>query len=129
MATKNPPFIAEGRVWILATTYSHMAFRHSTIGAAAFHFRVRNGAGWGHCAMITRLPPAGLFNLVEVRGRMSGDRSFGVLWSFGDQKLREGSFVLEGCVWGRMDGKAGLVGSGSLATALGQFRDDSQSIH
>ena len=24
------------------------------IGAAAFHFRVRNGNGWGHCARITR---------------------------------------------------------------------------
>jgi hypothetical protein len=31
-----------------------MAFRHTIIGATAFHFRVRNGNGWCHCAMTTR---------------------------------------------------------------------------
>ena len=39
---------------VLATSYSRTACRRTTIGAAAFHFRVRNGNGWGHCAMITR---------------------------------------------------------------------------
>ncbi len=39
----------------LATSYFRMAFRHTIIGATAFHFRVRNGNGWGHCAMVTRL--------------------------------------------------------------------------
>ena len=38
----------------LATTYSHIAFRYTTIGATVFHFRVRNGTGWCHCAMATR---------------------------------------------------------------------------
>src|SRR5690606_12317073 len=27
---------------------------HSTIGAAAFHFRVRDGIGWFHSAMVAR---------------------------------------------------------------------------
>ena len=37
----------------LAMTYSCMRM-HTTIGAAAFHFRVRNGIGWVHSAMVTR---------------------------------------------------------------------------
>ena len=39
----------------LATSYFRMACRHTIIGATAFHFRVRNGNGWYHCAMVTRL--------------------------------------------------------------------------
>src|SRR5438093_13333860 len=39
---------------VLATSYSRTAYRRTTIGAAAFHCRVRNGNGWGHCAIITR---------------------------------------------------------------------------
>ena len=39
----------------LATTYSHVAFRYTTIGAAMFHFRVRDGNGWFHYAMVTRI--------------------------------------------------------------------------
>ena len=35
---------------ILATTYSRTTYRSTTIGSAAFHFRVRNGNGWDHCA-------------------------------------------------------------------------------
>ena len=42
-------------VFVLATSYSRAAYRRTTIGAAAFHFRVRNGNGWGHCATITRV--------------------------------------------------------------------------
>lgn len=38
----------------LATTYSHRAYRPTTIGATVFHFRVRNGTGWFHHAMVTR---------------------------------------------------------------------------
>ena len=34
-------------------TYSRMRL-HTTIGAAAFHFRVRDGIGWCHSAMFTR---------------------------------------------------------------------------
>ena len=38
----------------LATSYFRTTYRSTIIGAAAFHFRVRNGNGWGHCAKITR---------------------------------------------------------------------------
>ena len=41
----------------LATTYSHKTYRLNTIGAAAFHFRVRNGTGWFHRALVTRGQP------------------------------------------------------------------------
>ena len=34
-------------------TYSRMR-KHTTIGACAFHFRVRDGIGWFHAAMFTR---------------------------------------------------------------------------
>ena len=37
-----------------ATSYSRMTCRQTTIGAAAFHFRVRDGNGWFHRAMVTR---------------------------------------------------------------------------
>ncbi len=36
----------------LATTYSHKTYRLTTIGAEAFHFRVRNGTGWFPLAMV-----------------------------------------------------------------------------
>ena len=45
-------------------TYSRMRM-HTTIGAAAFHFRVRNGIGWFHSAMVTR-------ERVEGRGPVVG---------------------------------------------------------
>ena len=51
----------------LATTYSHRTYRPTTIGAAAFHFRVRNGTGWFHRAVVTR---------VQCRGRMAGAMRF-----------------------------------------------------
>src|SRR3954471_24423866 len=40
--------------FVLATSYSRTAYRRTTIGAAAFHFRVRNGNGWCHHANVTR---------------------------------------------------------------------------
>src|SRR5919106_843388 len=40
--------------FVLATSYSRTACRRTTIGAAAFHFRVRNGNGWCHYAIVTR---------------------------------------------------------------------------
>src|SRR5438128_2277152 len=49
---KAPPLDSSGGV--LATSYSRTAYRRTTIGAAAFHCRVRNGNGWGHCAIVTR---------------------------------------------------------------------------
>ena len=42
------------RLVVLATTYSRGTFRPTTIGANAFHFQVRNGAGWFHIAVATR---------------------------------------------------------------------------
>ena len=51
----------------LAMTYSRMRL-HTTIGAAAFHFRVRDGIGWCHSAMFTR-------ERVEGRG-LSGSPVF-----------------------------------------------------
>ena len=51
----------------LATTYSHRTYRPTTIGAAAFHFRVRNGTGWFHHALVTR---------GQFWGRMAGATDF-----------------------------------------------------
>src|SRR5690349_7124115 len=42
-------------LFVLATSYSRTAYRRTTIGAAAFHCRVRNGNGWDHCASVTRI--------------------------------------------------------------------------
>ncbi len=52
----------------LATTYSHRTYRPTTIGAVAFHFRVRNGTGWFHHALVTRGQP-------RLRGWDSGGLS------------------------------------------------------
>src|SRR5207248_7868771 len=60
---KAPPLETSGGV--LATSYSRTAYRRTTIGAAAFHCRVRNGNGWGHCAIVTR-------NLLRNPGQISG---------------------------------------------------------
>src|SRR5438874_8419392 len=49
---KAPPL--ETSCGVLATSYSRTAYRRTTIGAAAFHCRVRNGNGWGHCVIVTR---------------------------------------------------------------------------
>ena len=51
----------------LAMTYSCMRM-HTTIGAAAFHFRVRDGIGWCHSAMFTR-------ERVEGRGSLASGLS------------------------------------------------------
>ena len=53
---KTPSISRHAGRSVLATSYSRTAYRRTTIGAAAFHCRVRNGNGWGHCAMITRGP-------------------------------------------------------------------------
>src|SRR6266513_1647771 len=52
---KNPTETNPAGFSILATSYSRTAYRRTTIGAAAFHCRVRNGNGWGHCAIVTRV--------------------------------------------------------------------------
>ena len=65
------------KCWVLATSYSRTAYRRTTIGAAAFHFRVRNGNGWDHCATVTRVRNrTGGFAAIaatQARGRVSGD--------------------------------------------------------
>ena len=55
LAAKKNPAGNPGGVWYkaLAMTYSCMRM-HTTIGAAAFHFRVRKGIGWCHSAIVTR---------------------------------------------------------------------------
>src|SRR5438034_3875216 len=61
---------------VLATSYSRTAYRRTTIGAAAFHCRVRNGNGWGHCATVTRGPSrAGRYRCFAPKRptRVSGD--------------------------------------------------------
>ena len=50
----TPHFVRNGGCNTLATSYFHRPYRPTIIGATVFHFRVRNGNGWGHCAMITR---------------------------------------------------------------------------
>jgi hypothetical protein len=52
--TKRSPALWLSKCWVLATSYSRTAYRRTTIGAAAFHFRVRNENGWGHRASVTR---------------------------------------------------------------------------
>ena len=52
---KRPvPCFRKERGVTLATSYFRTTYRGTIIGAAAFHFRVRNGNGWCHCAGITR---------------------------------------------------------------------------
>src|SRR6266536_3491785 len=62
---------------VLATSYSRTAYRRTTIGAAAFHCRVRNGDGWGHCAIVTRVrnrtSSFAAAAATQARGRFSGD--------------------------------------------------------
>src|SRR5438270_10707103 len=52
---KTPTEITPVGLLVLATSYSRTAYRRTTIGAAAFHCRVRNGNGWCHRAIITRV--------------------------------------------------------------------------
>ena len=53
-AKKEPRPCFHGRGVYLATTYFHRTYRPTIIGAGAFHFRVRNGTGWFHPALVTR---------------------------------------------------------------------------
>ena len=68
------PRLSLGPGQYLATTYSHRTCRPTTIGAAAFHFRVRNGTGWFHHALVTR----GQFQ-ARVLTLNSDDRCCGVI--------------------------------------------------
>ena len=55
---------------VLAAIYSRGAYRPTTIDVLMFHFRVRNGAGWGHQAVTTRFQGMGFF-VVSLRARVS----------------------------------------------------------
>src|SRR5438105_15765173 len=65
--TKKSPAPKSIRGWVLATSYSRATYRCTTIGAAAFHFRVRNGNGWCHCARITRGVGIFRFAIADLR--------------------------------------------------------------
>lgn len=68
------PFLWRKGKRILAMSYFRMTFRHTIIGAATFHGRVRNGNGWCHRAKITR----GLGCVVNAQPRTLGTVSSGV---------------------------------------------------
>ena len=50
----------------LAAIYSRGTCCPTTIDVLMFHFRVRNGTGWGHQAMTTRLQEAFLLSACPV---------------------------------------------------------------
>ena len=53
-----------GASFTLAAIYSRGTCRPTTIDVLMFHFRVRNGTGWGHQAMTTRLRGSVLYLLI-----------------------------------------------------------------
>ncbi len=87
--TKNPASFLRGCgvMFNLATSYFRIAFRHTIIGATAFHFRVRNGNGWYHCAMVTRLR---FMMRVRHMNRVSGDtfRESSLTTAYRKKKIR-----------------------------------------
>ena len=70
---KNPTETNPAGFSILATSYSRTAYRRTTIGAAAFHCRVRNGDGWGHCATVTRVRNRTGVSLLPQRRKHEAD--------------------------------------------------------
>ena len=57
-------------------TYSRMRM-HTTIGAAAFHFRVRDGIGWFHSAMFAEQTVETAHGCAPVsRGVLGRNKSF-----------------------------------------------------
>ena len=74
---------APGRL-TLATTYSRVPYRRTTIGDVAFHFRVRDGTGWDHDSKATRplsrlekflLPEKSVCRLIELMSKNPGGDS------------------------------------------------------
>ena len=62
LQTKKPRnLFGFGASFTLAAIYSRGTYRPTTIDVLMFHFRVRNGTGWDHQAMTTRLRGALLF--------------------------------------------------------------------
>ena len=66
---------APGRL-TLATTYSRVPYRRTTIGDVAFHFRVRDGTGWDHDSKATR--PLSRLEIISPSGkvRLPTDRAY-----------------------------------------------------
>ena len=58
---------APGRL-TLATTYSRVPYRRTTIGDVAFHFRVRDGTGWDHDSKATR--PLSRLEIISPSGKV-----------------------------------------------------------
>ena len=56
----------------LAAIYSRGTCRPTTIDVLMFHFRVRNGTGWGHQAVTTRFRRVARFALRRVPGGLAG---------------------------------------------------------
>ena len=55
----SPPAHLRGwAAWVLAAIYFREACCLTIIDVPMFHFRVRDGTGWGHWAVTTRLQPA-----------------------------------------------------------------------
>ena len=57
---------------------------HTTIGAVAFHFRVRDGIGWFHNAMVTRETVGGAQRKALLESSHAHALAFGVaykLWT------------------------------------------------
>src|SRR5438093_13185762 len=67
---------------VLATSYSRTACRRTTIGAAAFHCRVRNGNGWGHCAIVTRVRSRTGISLLSQRRKREAESLGTVIGEF-----------------------------------------------
>ena len=89
----------------LATSYFRTSLRRTIIGAAAFHFRVRNGNGWGHCARITRRAE-GIYHLGF--GHLAFGSAHGEVGA-GGAKGESGRFFLRS-FWRPLDEDRGLVG-------------------
>ncbi len=53
-ATKNPRLPAGVVFEALGDDLLLHGLSHTTIGAGAFHFRVRDGIGWDHTAMVAK---------------------------------------------------------------------------
>ncbi len=85
-AKKEPGSLLREPGIYLATTYSHRTYRPTTIGAAAFHFRVRNGTGWFHRAVVTR----GQFQLQSALFRA------GLIWNWDSGGLRAKELLVNG---------------------------------
>jgi hypothetical protein len=109
-----------GRAVNLATTYSRGTCRPTTIGAAAFHFRVRDGNGWFHRAMVTRgRPEEGAIGTMGIRAGHGGPWE---RWRKRDDQGTAAGAAEKGACSGWERGGTGKAGS--LATAYGVWEKE-----